>query len=297
MTTLTPWVAATRPKTLAAGIIPVVVGSAVAYYDGAFHPIRSGLCLACAILIQIITNFVNEIEDFKRGADKADRVGPQRMVAAGLISVPTMQKVVVGLYLVTVALGLLLIVKAGMAVLVIGVLSLVFSYGYTGGPYPLAYKGLADLFVLIFFGLAAVNGTYFVLTGSFSFLTLLLSLGPGFLSMNILGVNNIRDIETDRAAGKNTLAVRLGRKPAIRLYAVLNTLSFLSVLIAFLMLKNSLLLLPLLVLPLSLLVTKELKTSSGTALNAVLAKTGGVLFLFGATLSLSFILSRTLGST
>jgi len=157
------WLAATRPKTLPAAIVPVVVASAAAARVGRVDLLLSAAALGCAVLIQILTNFLNEIEDFRRGADTPSRVGPPRMIAAGLISVKAMTGAVVILYALILGLGAWLVAHSGIVILVIGGLSLLFSWAYTGGPYPLAYHGLADVFVLLFFGLAAINGTYFLL--------------------------------------------------------------------------------------------------------------------------------------
>jgi 1,4-dihydroxy-2-naphthoate octaprenyltransferase len=290
MPNLAPWILATRPKTLAAGLVPVGLATSMAAASGFVDGGLSLLCLACSLLIQIITNFINEIEDFKRGAD-TDRVGPQRMVASGVIRPAAMRKVTVVLVALTLFLGSFLVSHSGPVVLVIGLVSLLFAYCYTGGPYPLAYKGLADVFVLIFFGLIAVNGTYFVLTGTFSLVAFFLSFGTGLLSMNILGVNNIRDLEGDKRVGKNTLAVRLGRSNAIWLYVGLNLLAFLSNFAAYLVFPKGTVLLPLLLFPFSLLLIQELRSQSGPALNAVLAKTSGLLLVYGIVTSASFLFS------
>jgi len=284
------WLAATRPKTLAAAVVPVVVASAAAAAAGRVDLLMSAAALASAVLIQVLTNFLNEIEDFRRGADTPDRLGPTRAVAAGLISVKAMSVAVALLYALILALGAYLIAHGGVVIVVIGALSLLFSWAYTGGPYPLAYHGLADVFVLLFFGLAAVNGTYFLLTGVFSWPVAVTSLAPGLLSMNILGVNNIRDVETDKACGKLTLAVRLGRPAAVRLYAGANFAAFATVPVAAALAGRWVLLLPLLALPVSLAVLRDLGTKTGPALNAVLAKTGLVLALYGVLTTVAFLL-------
>jgi 1,4-dihydroxy-2-naphthoate octaprenyltransferase len=284
------WLAATRPKTLAAAIVPVVVASAAAGSAGRVDLAVSAAALAGAVLIQVLTNFLNEIEDLRRGADTPERLGPTRAVAAGLISVKAMSVAVAVLYSLILALGAYLIAHGGVVILVIGALSLLFSWAYTGGPYPLAYHGLADVFVLLFFGLAAVNGTYFLLTGVFSWPVAVTSLAPGLLSMNILGVNNIRDVETDRACGKLTLAVRLGRPAAVRLYAGANFAAFATVPVAAALAGRWFLLIPLLALPVSLAVLRDLETKTDPALNGVLAKTGLVLALYGVLTTVSFLL-------
>jgi 1,4-dihydroxy-2-naphthoate octaprenyltransferase len=285
------WVDALRPKTLPASIVPVLIGTAMAHYDGSFNPAIFILTLLCSLLIQIITNFVNEIYDFKKGADGKDRVGPRRAVAAGLIS-PLKMKVVSGtLVLITFFIGLYLVFTGGgFFILSIGVLSLFFAYAYTGGPYPLAYKGISDIFVLIFFGVIAVTGTYYLQAHRLIPEVIIASLAPGFLSMNILGVNNIRDINTDKMVGKITLAVRMGEKPAKIMYVIINLLAFIIPVILYFSLENRYFLMPLLVFPISLVICLNLFKSSGPMLNKILAQTGLVLILYGIANAISFII-------
>lgn len=285
------WVDALRPKTLPAGAVPVFIGTAMAYYDGYFNPIIFILTLFCSILIQVITNFVNEIYDYQKGADNQNRIGPRRAVASGLIS-PLKMKIVSGiLVLITFSIGLYLVFTGGgVFILTIGIISLVFAYIYTGGPYPLAYKGISDVFVLIFFGIIAVTGTYYLQTQNLIPEVLIASLAPGFLSMNILGVNNIRDIETDKVVGKITLAVRMGEKPAKIMYVIINLLAFIVPVILYFSLENRYFLMPLLVFPISLIICLNLFKSSGAKLNKILAQTGLVLILYGIANAISFII-------
>ncbi len=285
------WIDALRPKTLPASVIPVFIGTAMAYYDGFYNPVVFILTLLCSLLIQVITNFVNEIYDFQKGADNPNRIGPRRAVAAGLIS-PARMKIVSGiLVLLTFAIGLYLVFSGGGAfILTIGVISLVFAYIYTGGPYPLAYKGISDIFVLIFFGVIAVTGTYYLQTHRLIPEVLIASLAPGFLSMNILGVNNIRDIETDKLVGKITLAVRMGEKPAKIMYVIINLLAFVVPVILYFSLENRYFLMPLLVFPISLIICLNLFRSSGSKLNKILAQTGLLLILYGIANAISFII-------
>lgn len=285
------WVDALRPKTLPASIVPVLIGTAMAYYDGFFNPIILILTLICSLLIQIITNFVNEIYDFKKGADGKDRVGPRRAVSAGLIKPITMKIVSGTLALITFFIGLYLVFTGGgIFILSIGLLSLFFAYAYTGGPYPLAYKGISDVFVLVFFGVIAVTGTYFLQAHKLIPEVIIASLAPGFLSMNILGVNNIRDIDTDKMVGKITLAVRMGEKPAKIMYVIINLLAFIVPVILYFSLENRYFLMPLLVFPISLVICLNLFKSSGPKLNKILAQTGLVLILYGLANALSFII-------
>ena len=205
------WAEAARPRTLPAAVAPVMVASALALKDGVFSGTAAGFCLGFAVLIQIGTNFANDYYDFIKGADNLDRVGPRRAVAAGLIAPEIMKRAMILVFGVAFITGLGLLPFGGWPMLVIGVASIFCGFIYTGGPYPLAYHGWGDLFVFVFFGLVAVCATYFVQAGTITANAWRLGAGVGVLSTNILVVNNYRDIETDRAANKRTLAVRFGR--------------------------------------------------------------------------------------
>jgi 1,4-dihydroxy-2-naphthoate octaprenyltransferase len=205
------WLEAARPRTLAAAVAPVVVGSALARHDGGFAAGPAALCLAFALLVQIGTNFANDYYDFKRGADTADRVGPQRAVASGLVAPRMMGWATAGVFAFAFVVGLGLLAHGGPWLIVVGAASIVCGVAYTGGPYPLGYHGLGDLFVFLFFGLVAVGATYFVQTGRLTADVLPAAAAIGLLAANILVVNNYRDVETDEAAGKRTLVVIFGR--------------------------------------------------------------------------------------
>ena len=208
------WIAAARPRTLPAAIAPVLVGSALAWREGLFDAAAAGLCLGFALLVQIGTNFANDYYDFVHGADNAARVGPRRAVAAGWIAPATMKRAMWGTFAAAFALGLGLVAWGGPWLLAIGIASIVCGIAYTGGPWPLGYHGLGDVFVFVFFGLVAVGATYFVQAGRWTVDALLASIPIGLLAANILVVNNYRDAETDAAAGKRTLVVRFGRRAA-----------------------------------------------------------------------------------
>lgn len=205
------WAEATRPRTLPAAIAPVVVGTALAARgEGAEWAAAAG-CLGFALLIQIGTNFANDYYDFIKGADTAERVGPRRAVASGLIAPGTMKAAMIAVFAAAFAVGLTLLAYGGWPLLVVGVASIVCGVAYTGGPYPLAYHGLGDLFVFVFFGLVAVGATTYVQTGALGPATWVAGAAMGALAANILVANNYRDVETDARAGKNTLLVRWGR--------------------------------------------------------------------------------------
>ncbi len=204
------WVIAARPKTLTAAVAPVAVGAGLAAHDGVFAALPAAAALLGAILIQIGTNFANDYYDFVRGGDTEERVGPTRVTQAGIIEPDAVQRAMVIVLGAAMFVGVYLVAIAGWPILVIGLASVLCAVAYTGGPFPLAYHGLGDLFVFIFFGLIAVGGTYFVQALAWPPDALLAGVGLGALSTAILVVNNLRDIETDTRAGKRTLAVRLG---------------------------------------------------------------------------------------
>lgn len=205
------WLEATRPKTLPAAICPVLVGSALAYDAGALNWFPALLCLGFALLVQIGTNFANDYLDGVQGSDTAQRLGPRRAVAAGLIPAARMKLAALAVLAAAFLLGLALIPFGGWWLLVVGTAAVLCAWLYTGGPYPLAYNGLGDLFVLIFFGFVAVACTYYVQTGALSAAVLWAGLACGLLINNILVVNNYRDMEEDRISGKKTLIVFFGR--------------------------------------------------------------------------------------
>jgi 1,4-dihydroxy-2-naphthoate octaprenyltransferase len=217
------WLMAARPRTLPAAIAPVLVGTAAAVEWAGRLP-RVGAFLAAligSIFIQIGTNLANDYSDARRGADTADRLGPVRVTSAGLV---TPQRVLTATWIafgVAVACGVYLAAVAGLVILLVGALSIAAGVLYTGGPRPYGYAGLGEVFVFLFFGLVAVNGSYYVQIEHLDTLPLGLSIGIGFLTTAILVVNNVRDIETDRRAGKMTLAVRMGRHNAVVLFRML----------------------------------------------------------------------------
>ncbi len=200
-----------RPRTLPAAVAPVLVGSALAAHDHRGVPLAAWLCLAFALLVQVGTNFANDYFDFVNGADNEGRVGPRRAVASGLVSPGAMRRAMWGVFAAAFLSGLGLIPFGGTWMIVIGLASIACGLAYTGGPWPLGYHGLGDIFVFIFFGLVAVGATYFVQAGRVSAHALLAGAALGALSANILLVNNYRDAETDAAARKRTLVVRFGR--------------------------------------------------------------------------------------
>ena len=213
------WLEATRPKTLPAAVTPVLLGSAVACSDGGFDRWAAAICLAFALMIQIGTNFANDYLDGIKGTDTEARLGPRRAVASGLVAPTVMKRAAIGVLAAAFCVGLALIPFGGWWLLGIGVASVLCAWLYTGGPFPLAYNGLGDLFVVLFFGFIAVGCTYYVQVGGMTLDVLLLGLGCGLLVNNILIVNNYRDRDEDLAASKRTLIVLCGRSFGLALYA------------------------------------------------------------------------------
>jgi 1,4-dihydroxy-2-naphthoate polyprenyltransferase len=212
MATFRDWISASRPKTLGAAVAPVAVGTVLAWkLSGQFSPLLLACTLGSTICLQIATNFFNDALDFIKGADTERRVGPRRITAAGASSARA-TLTAAGLTLVAAALfGLPLIAARGWPILMIGLPSLYFCYGYTGGPHPLAYRGLGELFVILFFGFVAVLGTAFVQSGEWYLDALVAGFQIGALSTVLIAINNLRDATEDRTTGKRTLAVRFGK--------------------------------------------------------------------------------------
>lgn len=206
------WILAARPKTLVASIVPVFLGAVLAGTVGAFKMVPFVALLVAAMLIQIASNFSNDVADFEKGTDNELRVGPTRAVQAGWIAPTTMKLATAGTLFTVFLIGIYLVYVGGLPIFVIGVFSLFFAWGYTSGPFPLAYLGLGEIFVLMFFGPIAVGGTYYIFTGAVSQESLLLGVCTGLIASAILVVNNLRDIDNDRTSGKNTLAVRFGQR-------------------------------------------------------------------------------------
>lgn len=204
------WILASRPKTLTAAAAPVVVGTGLASFHGTAAALPALAALLGALLIQVATNLANDYYDFVRGGDTEERVGPLRVTQAGVLPPETVKRGMVVVLAAALAVGIYLAWVGGWPIVVIGLASLVCAVAYTGGPYPLAYHGLGDLFVFVFFGLVAVGGTVYVQGLSWPPDALLAGAGMGALNTAILVVNNLRDIPTDAKAGKRTLAVRLG---------------------------------------------------------------------------------------
>lgn len=207
---MSPWILAARPKTLWASVAPVAVGLAMAW-DRGLHPGAAAATLLVALLIQIGTNYCNDYADFAKGTDRADRKGPLRATQAGLVTPQAMKRATALVFALAAGVALYLVVRGGWIMAVIGAASITSGVLYTAGPRPLGYLGLGDVFTLVFFGPVAVAGTYYLQTLQWTAGAVVAGLGPGLLSVAILTVNNLRDIDGDAVSGKRTLAVRFGR--------------------------------------------------------------------------------------
>ena len=288
--TLNSWMLAIRLRTLPAALAPVAVGSALAQADDVFRLLPALAALAGALLLQIAVNLANDYFDFQSGVDTAARLGPVRVTQSGLIAPATVRGAMLATLLAASLIGCYLVSVGGWPVALIGAASVAGVLGYSGGPFPLASRGLGDLCVFIFFGPVAVVGTYYVQALVASRASLIMSLPPGFLITAILVVNNLRDIETDRAAGKRTLAVITGPGFTRLEYALLVILAYLVPLSAFLSGFYSIwILLPFLSLPLALRGTRLIFTASGRNLNDGLGLTAILALIYSLLLAAGLV--------
>ena len=275
------WLLAIRPKTLPAAVGPVAVGSAVAFRDGKFHFVSAFCCLLGAILLQIGVNLANDYFDFKNNIDSEERLGPVRVTQSGLIAPADVKRGMIFCLFLAVLIFLYLAQRGGLTIVLIGAFSVLAALAYSGGPYPLASNGLGELFVFIFFGLIAVGGTYYIQAGNLSPLAMLAAVPPGLLVTAIIVVNNLRDIDTDRKAGKRTLAVILGRSRTITEYKLLLLLSYLFLPLMLLTgVTDALILLPLVTGRQAWLLATKIADNQGARLNELLAGTARLSLVF-----------------
>jgi 1,4-dihydroxy-2-naphthoate octaprenyltransferase len=285
------WFLAIRPKTLPAAMGPVIVGTALAIGDQAF---RFGPALAAlmgALLLQIGSNLANDVFDFKKGTDTEERTGPLRVTQAGLLTPRQVLGGMIAIFIIAIMIGFYLIWVGGWPVLAIGVASIICAIAYTGGPFPLGYHGLGEVFVFIFFGPVALCGTYYVQAGTVVPAAWWASIPMGLLISAINVVNNYRDLETDRKAGKKTLAVRLGPFGArMEYYLLLAVAMVIPWVMWFLNLTSAWIFLSWLAIPLTIPLIKDIQTKKGVPLNATLAGTARLSLIFGILFSIGYIL-------
>ncbi len=286
------WVIAARPKTLPAAMAPVVVGSALAYADGAFAFWPALAALTGALLLQIGTNFANDYFDYLKGVDTGDRKGPIRVAQSGLIPLSRLRLGIILTFGLALLIGVYLVKVGGWPIVVIGLASIVSAVTYTGGPYPFGSYGLGDVFVFLFFGLVAVCGTYYVQTLTITPLVLMVAIPMGSLTTAILVVNNLRDMETDRRAGKHTLAILLGAQGTRLEYLLLLAAAYAIPIWMWTMgVVSAWILLPWLSLPLAVSLIHLLYTApSGSLLNEALARTAKLDLLFSLLFAAGLII-------
>lgn len=291
LTSIQKWILAARPKTLPAAATPVVVGSAAAFHDGGFELFPALAALLGALLLQIGANIANDYFDYFKGADTSQRLGPLRVTQAGLLSP---RQVWIGMWVVFGAAaftGLYLAYEAGWPVIAIGLASIAAAILYTGGPFPIGYNGLGEVFVFIFFGLAATVGTYFVQANTVTALAWWSALPPGFLIVAILIVNNLRDIRTDTAAGKRTMATRLGeRGTKIEFFTCIGLAYLVPPVMIALGLASSWIMLSWLSLGLLPGLGRMILFVKGRPLNQALAEMGRLALVYGILLGLGLII-------
>jgi 1,4-dihydroxy-2-naphthoate octaprenyltransferase len=284
MSKVQSWLLATRPKTLTAAVVPILTGTALAnVHQGSFSWSILIYCLLSATFIQIGTNLVNDAVDFKKGADTAQRIGPRRVTQSGLF---TYQQVLIAAaicFILALLFGIPLVQQGGIPIVVIGLISILMGYSYTSGPFPLAYLGLGDLFVVLFFGIISVGGVFYLQTGQIDLSSIVLGLQIGFLSTVLIAINNLRDVAGDRKVGKKTLAVRFGEKFVRWEIFSLLTLPFLAgVYWCFWQDRFLAFLMPLFILPLALKIAKLVfETEPSPLYNKFLGMSALVHMLFG----------------
>lgn len=290
------WLLASRPATLPAAAVPVIIGAGVGVSEGAtLHPLVFFATFVSALLIQIGTNFANDYSDFHRGADHDGRLGPLRVTQSGLISHDAVRTGIFVAFGLAALLGVYLAWIGGWPIVIIGLLSIICGLAYTGGPWPFGYHGLGDVFVFTFFGIVAVTATAYLQTGRWSSFALAASIPAGLLVTNILVINNLRDLPTDRAAGKRTLAVRLGGGRTRVQYGVFTAVAYLvPTVMAFNgQPSHRWLLLPWITAPLGFTLVRTVSGGlSGRELNPILKRTGQLLLTFGITFTIGLVLAR-----
>ena len=287
------WWLAIRPKTLPAAASGVVMGSALAWHDGSFQLLPALAALCVALLLQIGSNVANDVYDFERGADTHERHGPLRVTQAGLLTSEQVKRGMWVIFGLAAFLGLYLAYLRGWVVIIIGLAAIISAIAYTGGPFPLGYYGLGDLFVFVFFGLAAVAGTYFVQVGLVSAAAWWMAIPIGLIITAILVVNNLRDLENDRKAGKHTLAVILGSQGVRLEYVLCLAVAYLILpILVFMKIVPAFTLLACLSLPIALKSMRIVSTQQGGPLNAALAGTGQTALAYSVLFWLGLILAR-----
>ena len=285
------WVLAMRPKTLPASVSPVLVGCAVAWREGGFSVLPALAAFAVALLLQIAANLANDVADFRRGADTHERIGPTRVAQSGLIAPERLVIATAAALLLASVPGLFLVWRGGIPLAIIGLLAIFSAVAYTAGPFPLGYLGLGEVFVFLFFGPVAVSGTAYAMTHSVSLLAVAASVPLGCLISAILVVNNLRDIDTDRAAGKRTISVRFGVRATRWEFAGLIAVAYLvPPTMVMSELSGAWTLITWVTLPIAVVLTRKVWSEEGRALNLVLAGTARLTLWFAIAFATGIVL-------
>ncbi|GIV54893.1 MAG: 1,4-dihydroxy-2-naphthoate octaprenyltransferase [Candidatus Kapaibacterium sp.] len=288
------WVQASRPKTLVLSFFPTACGIAWAWHDGVVIPVRAGITLVCAVLLQVLANYVNELGDYVRGADTPDRLGPPRAVAMGAISPSAMRRASLIVSAVVLALGLVLVAQVGWWLLAVGLAALLLAWLYTMGARPLAYLGLGELAAVVFFGLVPSAGAYAIERLALAAEPIISGLAFGAFAAAVLGINNVRDLQLDRQVGKHTLAVRLGKDAATRLLHLLLAIPYATALVLSIWYPAASS--ALVTLPFAWTIARDLQHADGKAYNQLLARTLLLTTLYGVLL-IGAIVLRPLTTT
>lgn len=286
---MNPWIEAARLRTLPVSIAGVIAAMGVAKWEHRFTLLPAIICLVFAVLAQVTSNFANEYYDFKRGSDKKGRVGPRRGVTEGDITPRSLRNVTFATLALACAVGCCLIPFGGWWLVPVGIAIAVFALAYSAGPYPLSYHGLGDVAVLVFFGLVPVNFTYYVQAGAWSPFALLVSVAIGLMGVNVLLVNNYRDMEDDKEANKRTTVVIFGRKVAGSAYLISGYFAVFFLSPIWLVLPVWAFAIPLLYLVMHTITWKRLITRQGAALNPLLGATGRNMLIFAVLLAVAMI--------
>ena len=286
---MNPWIEAARLRTLPVSIAGVIAAMGVAKWEHRFTLLPAIICLVFAVLAQVTSNFANEYYDFKRGSDKKGRVGPRRGVTEGDITPRALRNVTFATLALACAVGCCLIPFGGWWLVPVGIAIAVFALAYSAGPYPLSYHGLGDVAVLVFFGLVPVNFTYYVHAGAWSPFALLVSVAIGLMGVNVLLVNNYRDMEDDKEANKRTTVVIFGRKVAGSAYLISGYFAVFFLSPIWLVLPVWAFAIPLLYLVMHTITWKRLITRQGAALNPLLGATGRNMLIFAVLLAVAMI--------
>ena len=285
------WLLAARPKTLPAAAAPVIIGTAMAFASGGFHLLSALAALLGALFIQVGTNFANDYFDYKKGVDQPDRLGPTRVTQSGMVSSSQIKTATTIAFGIAFFIGIYLVFQGGWPIVIIGLCSILFGVLYTGGPLPIGYIGLGDLFVLIFFGPVAVGGTYYVQTLTITPEVIIAGIAPGLFSTAILTVNNLRDVKQDRLSGKKTLAIRFGVTfSRLEYIGCIVIATLIPVILFFWYQAPRYSLISLVVLLIAAPSLKKIYKQEGRQLNDLLASTGRLLFLFAILFSIGYVL-------